>query len=127
MTFEDARQIALQLPGVEDGQCYRMPALRVRGRLIARLQENGEDMIVRMERDLRAVLMRVRPQVFHFDEDFAKSCWVMLRLPNAEEEEVREQLEESWRSQAPKKLVAEYDAARAGGRAQDGNRTRAGS
>ena len=120
MTFEDARRIALELPGVEDGQCYRMPAFRVRGRVMARLQENGEDLIVRMDRDLRAVLARVRPEVFHFDEHFAASCWVMLRLANVEEAELREQLEEAWRSQAPKRLVAEYDA-RAGDQSQAGN------
>ena len=35
MTFEHARVIAHQLPGVEDSTSYGTPALKVRGKLLA--------------------------------------------------------------------------------------------
>ncbi len=111
MTFEDVRRIAFEFPGVEDGTCFHTPALRVRGKLLARLHDRGEDLILRMDRDTRAVLARVRPEVFHFDDHYVPYDWVMVRLSTVGDAELRDAFGDAWRSQAPKKLVAQHEAA----------------
>lgn len=40
-TFDTVRRLALALPGVEEGVSYGTPAFRVRGKLLARLREDG--------------------------------------------------------------------------------------
>ncbi len=111
MTFDDVRRIAFEFPGVEDGTCFHTPALRVRGKLLARLHDAGEDLILRMDRDARAVLARVRPHVFHFDQHYVAYDWVMVRLSTVDEAELRDVFGDAWRSQAPRKLVAQHEAA----------------
>ena len=110
MTFEDARRIGLEFPGVEDGTAYHTPALRVRGKLLARLHENGADLILRMDVDTRTVLARVRPEVFHMTAHYIPYPWVMVRLATVGEGELRDVFGDAWRSQAPRKLVAEHEA-----------------
>lgn len=41
-TFDTVREIALSLPGVEEGTSYGTAAFRVRGKFLARLREGGE-------------------------------------------------------------------------------------
>ena len=46
MIFDDVRKIAAPLPGMEEGPCYGTPAFRMRKRLIARLKEDGETLVL---------------------------------------------------------------------------------
>ena len=114
MTWDDVLRLAHAFPGVEDGTCYHTPALRVRGKLIGRLHQDGDDVILRMDRGSRAVLLRVRPEVFYITEHYAPYDWVRVRLALVSEAELRAVFTDAWRSQAPKRLLAEYDRALAG-------------
>ena len=42
MTFDDVRKIALALDHVEESTSYGTPAFKVRGKLVARLREDGD-------------------------------------------------------------------------------------
>ncbi len=46
MTFDDVRIVALKWPEVTDGTSYGTPALKVRGKLLTRLKEDGESLVV---------------------------------------------------------------------------------
>ena len=51
--LDNVREIILRLPGVEEYTCFGTPAFRVNKKLIARLREDGETLVVRNEeRDL---------------------------------------------------------------------------
>ena len=41
VTYENARRMALALPGVEEGMAYGTPAFRVAGRFLFRIREDG--------------------------------------------------------------------------------------
>ena len=41
-------ELARRLPEVEEGTSYGTPALRVRGKFFARLREDGETLVVKM-------------------------------------------------------------------------------
>jgi len=57
VTFEMARQIALALPGVEEGTSYGAPAFRVRGKFLARLREDGATLVVKCDYRCKNLLL----------------------------------------------------------------------
>jgi hypothetical protein len=105
VTFETVREIALALPGVEQGTSYGTLAFRVRGKFLARLREDGETLVVKCdypERDLRIV---VNPDAFFITDHYRSYPMLLVRLVTVEEVELRDLLEMAWRSLAPKRLL----------------------
>jgi len=45
VTWTTVRRLGLALPGLEEGLCFGTPALRVRGKFLARLKEDGENLV----------------------------------------------------------------------------------
>ena len=115
VTYETVREIALALPGVEEGPCYGTPGLRVRGKLFARLWEDGETLVLKVGFDAREVLMAAQPEVFFLTDHYVGYPYVLVRLPRVDRERIGPLIEEAWRLSAPKRLVAAQEA---GGRAK---------
>ena len=46
MTFDDVRKISLAWPEVEDGTSYGTPAPKVRRKLLVRLREDGDSLVM---------------------------------------------------------------------------------
>jgi hypothetical protein len=63
-TIELVRSLALALPGVQEGICFGTPAFYVRRKLMLRLWEDGETLVVRFPKEKRAALIRGNPDVF---------------------------------------------------------------
>jgi len=112
VTFETVCKLALALPGVEEGLSYRTPAFRVRGKLIARLWEDGGTLVVRTDFDTREVLMRADPETFYVTDHYRSYPFLLVRLSNVHAGDLRKLLEEAWRRAAPKRLLAEYPGSR---------------
>lgn len=110
VTYETVREIALALPGVEEGPCYGTPGLRVRGKLIARLWEDGETLVLKVGFDAREMLMAANPETFYITDHYAGYPYVLVRLPKVAREQIEHLIEEAWRLNAPKRLVAEREA-----------------
>src|SRR5262245_3428126 len=81
VTFADARDLALAIEGVEESTSYGTPAFKVAGKLLARLREDGETLVVRADHDARDLLMRSDPEVFFVTDHYADHPWVLVRLP----------------------------------------------
>lgn len=109
VTFEELRQAALTLPGVEDGTSYGTPALKVRGKLFVRLREDGESVVLPAGFDEREILLAAAPAVFFLTDHYRGYPCVLLRLDGARREELPEILERAWRRVAPKRLLAEWE------------------
>ncbi|HEY2291641.1 MAG TPA: MmcQ/YjbR family DNA-binding protein [Thermoanaerobaculia bacterium] len=110
VTYETVREIALALPGVEEGPCYGTPGLRVRGKLFARLWEDGETLVLKVGFDAREMLMAANPETFYITDHYTGHPYVLVRLPKVGREQIEHLIEEAWRLNAPKRLVAEYEA-----------------
>ena len=109
VTFATVRQIALALPGVEEGLSYGTPGFRVRAKFLARMWEDGQVLVVRCgdtERDLR---MQADPETFFITDHYRGYPTVLIRLSRVTPAELREVLQEAWRRQAPKRLVQQHD------------------
>lgn len=112
-------RMALQLRGVTEGTSYGTPALHVKKRFLARLKEDGETMAIRMEFADRDVLLELDPTVFYLTDHYRPYQAVLVRLRKAPPGLVRQVLQQAWRFQAPKALLA-----REGGRPRRKRRPR---
>ena len=110
VTFETVRQIALALPGVEEGTSYGTPAFRVKGEFFARLWEDGETLVVKAGFDVREILMQADPETFFTTDHYAGYPSVLVRLSSVDREDLANVLEQAWRFNAPKRLIAERDS-----------------
>ena len=106
MTFDDVRRIAGAWPGVEDATSYGRPALKVRGKLLTRLKEDGDSLVVKgvgfEERDM---LMATEPDIFYITGHYRDWPIVLVRLSRAHPGTVEALLFRHWKEIAPKSLV----------------------
>jgi hypothetical protein len=113
MTFDHVCTIALAWPGVERSTSYGTPALKVKGKLLTRLREDGETLVViGVGFDEREMLMEAEPEVFHITPHYRDWPMVLMRLPKADPGAVEALLLRRWRAVAPKRLVKDFDAAK---------------
>lgn len=110
MTFDDVRAIALQWPEVAEGSSYGTPALKVRGKLLTRLKEDGESLVIQgIEHDERALLIEMQPNIFYFTDHYRDWPIVLLRLPAAPRDIIETHLQRRWRTLASKKALKAFD------------------
>lgn len=109
-SWDTLRQLALELPGAEESTSYRTPAFKVKGKLFARLKEDGESVVVKVDFDERDTLLAADPKAFFITDHYLNHPMVQVRLSAIRKAQLRDLLESSWRRAAPKRLIAEYDA-----------------
>ncbi len=114
VTFQSVRRLALALPGVEEGPCYGTPGFRVRGKFLARLRDEGETLVVKCGDDERDFRMQADPATFVITDHYRGYPTVLVRLATVRAADLRDLLEQAWRRNAPKRLVAKYDRERRG-------------
>jgi hypothetical protein len=106
VTFETVRELALTLPGVEEGLSYGTPAFKVGKKLMARLHQDGEALVLKMDFFARDTLMQAEPDTFFITDHYQGYPWVLVRLSTVRREQLRDLLDDAWRSLAPKRLLA---------------------
>jgi hypothetical protein len=113
ITFDAVRALALALPGVEEGTSFGTPAFRVKKKLLARPREDGELLVLKCGFFERDALIAADPDAFLITPHYRDYPAVLVRLGNVDPDEFRDLLVAAWRSLAPARLVAAYDAATA--------------
>ena len=108
-TIELVRRMALALPGVQEGVCHGTPAFYVRRKLMLRLWEDGETLVVKFPREKRAALIRENPDVFSVTDHYRNYPMVLVNLLAVNRELLGRMIEGAWRMQASRKQVAAYD------------------
>ena len=111
-TFDNVREAAHALPGVEDGTSYGTPALKVRGKLLARLHQSMDCLVLRADFLDRQILMQSAPDTFFITDHYRDYPWVLVRFSAVSKKELPDLIERAWRLVAPKALVTKYDAGR---------------
>lgn len=109
MTFETVRAIAHSYPGVEDGVSYGTPSLKVKGKFLARLLEDGRSLALRVDDPVREALMQEAPAIFYITDHYLNSPAILIRLPKVSPMKLRQVLEHGWRFVAPRRLVQAFD------------------
>jgi hypothetical protein len=111
-TWDDVVAIGTRFPGVEVATSYGTPALRVRGKGMCRLRTDPDALVVRvLDLGDREALLQGKPKTFFTTPHYDGYPYVLVRLAAVTKRELAELIEDAWRIRAPKRLVAEYDAA----------------
>jgi hypothetical protein len=101
-TFDDVKAIAQTLPRAEESTSYRTPAIKVCGKLVARLREDGESLAILASLEARTALPSLEPQTFSIPQHYVGSEMFVIALPEVQLEELRELLTDAWRIAAHK-------------------------
>jgi hypothetical protein len=108
--FKAAFELAKRFPGVELGTSYGTPALKVKGKFMARLRTEAEGWLaIRCEFLLRDILLKAAPEVFHLTDHYRDYPVILVDLKKIKKGALLDVLEQGWRMSASKKLLREYD------------------
>lgn len=102
---------AAKLPGVEEGTWYGTPALMVRGRSFVRVKDAGT-VVVLCPIEEKEMLIAAEPDIFYETDHYRGWPAMLVRIAAIDDAALAHRLERSWRQKAPKRLVAEFEAAR---------------
>lgn len=108
--FKKAVKVAQRFPGVEVETSYSTPALKVKGKFMARLRTEAEGWLaIRCEFVDREILLQAAPHVFHLTDHYVSYPMILVDLAAVDAEALVDVVERAWRKVAPKKLVREWD------------------
>ena len=112
MRLDTARRCALSLPETTEEPHYDKSSFRVKGKIFATVPPTGKHLHILSEVGEIQALVDEHPDAFEVIVWGKRevSNWVRVNLPAADRTQVQELLEEAWRSKAPKRLLAAYDA-----------------
>ena len=110
VTYDAVKAAALDLPGVEESTSYGTPALKVRGKLMIRLREDFESIVVRATWEERERLIAVDPGTYYVTDHYVKYPWVLAHLSRLKPRALAPLMRLAWKNAAPKSLVATLDA-----------------
>ncbi len=97
MNFEDVRGIALSLENVEESTSYGTPAFKTGGKLLARLREDGDSLVVGTTIEERDEMMAADPQTYYITDHYVKYPWVLVRLSRVHPDTLRDLLRRALR------------------------------
>ena len=110
-TWDDVVALGTRLPGVDRATSYGTPSLRVRKKFMCRLRTNPDALVLRViDLGEREALLQGQPDAFFSTPHYDGYPYVLVRLDAVDPEELAELVEDAWRTQAPKRLVAQFDA-----------------
>jgi hypothetical protein len=105
-TFEDTVRLTATLPGLSVGTSYGTPALKVGKKLLARLWEDGETLVLLSVDDIeQRFLMETQPEVFFKTPHYEGWDTLLIRLPLISEGQLAELLEQTWERRATKTML----------------------
>lgn len=107
MTFAQIEKAAGRLPGVQVSTSYGTPALKVRGKLFARMHQTEEALVLRASFLDRQILMQSDPHAFYITDHYRDYPWVLVRLAAVGISAFPNLLERAWRLVAPKQLASQ--------------------
>lgn len=108
MTWDDATEIGLRLPGVTVSTSYGTPALKLRGKLLTRLRPEDDSLVLGASLDEKDFLIESRPDVFHTTPHYDGYGAVLARLATLDAETLERFLRRAWSANAGKRLAAAH-------------------
>lgn len=101
ITFDEVRRIAAELPGVEEGTAWGVPALKLRGKLLACMASHKSaepnTLVVRLDFDQRDALIADAPDTYYLKPHYVGYESVLVRLSRIDRGALRDLLQASWR------------------------------
>lgn len=95
--FNDVRRLVSSLKNVEEGTSYGTPAFKLGGKLIARLKEDGESLVVGTTFEEREEMMAAEPETYYITDHYLEYPWVLVRLSRVRLDALRDLLNRAFR------------------------------
>lgn len=92
MTFDEVRAIGLTLPGVTDGTSYGTPSLKVKGKMLVRLRDDIDALVIPMPFQRREELMAEAPETYFITDHYLAYEYVLAGLARLDAGQVRDLL-----------------------------------
>jgi hypothetical protein len=111
MTFAELSEILLTWPLVEASTSYGTPSFKVKGKLLTRLREDGDSLLIKgVEPDERAMLCEAFPDLYYFTDHYRDYPMVLIRLSRADAETVTAMLDRTYQALLPKRRRPRLDS-----------------
>jgi hypothetical protein len=107
--LEPVRQFLLALPEVQEEGSRGRPVFRIKGKWIARLMDDGESLLIKVDYLKRDILINAEPATFYVTDFYRCYPMLLVRLSSVAPEVLRDLLAQAWRLTAPKRLVQAYE------------------
>lgn len=88
---------------MEEGTSYGTPALKVKGKLLTRLWEDGETLVIKTTFEQREELIAADPETYYITDHYLNYAWILVRLPKVHLDAMRELLQTAHRLALPPK------------------------
>jgi hypothetical protein len=109
-TIQDVRRIVMALPDVAEGVCHGTPAFYLRKKLMLRLRDDFETLVVRLPIQERDHLIKTEPHIFSVTDHYRNYPAILVSLPHVSLTRLAKLIEEDWRRLASRKQLAAFDA-----------------
>jgi hypothetical protein len=86
------KQIARAIPELVESTSYGTLAFKFKKQLVARVREDGDDLVIAMDFVNRDLLMRAKPRIFHLKDHYLEHPYVLVRLSEVTPAALKEQL-----------------------------------
>lgn len=80
LSLATIRRTVSALPGVEEGTSYGTPAWRWKGKLLARLHQDGQSIVLKVGNETRDHLLQADPETFFVTDHYIGYPMVLARL-----------------------------------------------
>ena len=109
-SFDDVVRLTAALPGTAVGSSYGTPAIKAGKKLLARLQEDGETLVLLAVDDIeQRFLMETQPQVFYKTPHYEGYDTILIRLPLIDEPQLASLLVQSWERRATRTMLRQRE------------------
>jgi hypothetical protein len=93
---ETVRQLALAMPDTVERPSYGTPGFFVKKKLFARLLEDGDSVVIKIDFDQRELLMQAKPQTYFITEHYRNYPLMIVRLSKVSQSALRDLLRDAW-------------------------------
>lgn len=109
--FIPVKTIALTFPGAEESISHEnTPSIKVRGKLMCRLHDNGQFIPIRLDFKERDTYLERYPEIFHLPDHYKAYPYICMWVHQYDKKLLTEVLELSWRGLASQKQIKEWEA-----------------
>jgi hypothetical protein len=123
--YQHVCALALALPGVELSTSYGTPAIKVKGKIMARLRSEAEGgLAIRCDFIERQMLLQAAPEAFFLTDHYFEYPMILIRLDHVRRDALPDLVERAWRMVAPKRLLDAHDATKGAPASSSGRTTR---
>ena len=103
VTYDTIRRLALTLPNVQESTSYGTPALKVNGKLMVRLHQDLDKIVLRMPFDRREEMMTADPETYFITDHYRDYPWILVSLANVHPDALLDLLKIAHRAASPLK------------------------